>query len=464
MAGAPRKGKSGKSAKTLRVVGAATGLAVAIAVGWGFVHFYNAGPPHYPIASFATVRPVLQALSDKLPEQLQNPDESKWNTWAQREDAAIRSRLEQGSRDSMINLLMFGTSFTEQPRAPGALQRDDPLIQSRLNDLMRGLRDPQSNERLEFIARNVLGRSGLKIDSASDEQVRAFILENFERVTREHLSFRETSPKNSENDGAFSHRGIALDTKIFYSFSIDATLREMKSHGALREGSIRRVAVIGPGLDFTDKAFGYDFYPLQTLQPFAIYDSLVRLGLAQDGKVDIVSLDISPEVLDHLRQLRTRAQAGHPYVVQLPKESRPWTPELIDYWRSFGGGIGEAVAPISPPPALRDLETRAVEIRPDVVMRFQEANLNVVLEKHDLPSSELFDLVVATNVFIYYSSFEQALAMQNVSNMLKSGGFFLTNDRLTGLPEIPMRPAGYTSVRYGQGQNERDNIYAWQRQ
>ena len=463
MAGASRKGKSGKSAKTFHAVGVTIGSAVAIAVGWAFVHFYNAGPAHNPIARFATVRPVLQALSDKLPEQLQNPNESKWKTWAQREDTAIRSRLEQGSRDSMINLLMFGTSFTEQPRAPGALRRDDPLIQSRLNDLMRGLRDPKGNERLEFIARNVLGRSGLKIDSASDEQARAFILENFDRVTLEHLSFREL-PKNSERDGAFSHRGIALDTKIFYSFSIDATLGGMKNRGVVREGSIRRVAVIGPGLDFTDKAFGYDFYPLQTLQPFAIYDSLVRLGLAQDGKVDIVSLDISPEVLDHLRRSRTHARAGHPYVVQLPRESRPWTPELIDYWQSFGSGIGEAVAPISPPPALRDLETRAVEIRPDVVMHFQEANLNVVLEQLNLPSSELFDLVVATNVFIYYSSFEQSLAMQNVSNMLKPGGFFLTNDRLTGLVEIPMRPGGYTSVRYGQGQNERDNIYEWQRQ
>jgi hypothetical protein len=31
---------------------------------------------------------------------------------------------------------------------------------------------------------------------------------------------------------------------------------------------------VGPGLDFADKQEGYDFYPLQTIQPFAVIDSL----------------------------------------------------------------------------------------------------------------------------------------------------------------------------------------------
>lgn len=456
-----------KSVTTFRLVGAGTGLALAVAAGLAFVHFYNARRPHYPIVPFETVRPVLQALTDKLPEDLQDPNESRWNRWAQRQDAAIRSRLEQGSRDSMINLLLFGTSFTDQPRptAPATLQANDPLVQSRLNDFMRGLHDPKGNERLEFVARNVLGRAGLTIDDANDETVRAFILENFERVVLEHRTFRQLPTESaSKHNGEFSRRGIALDTKILSSFGIDAALRDMKNRGVVHEGSIRRVAVIGPGLDFTDKGFGYDFYPLQTLQPFAIYDSLLRLGLGQGRKVDIVWLDISPEVLDHLRQSRSRVQAGQKYILQLPREARPWSPELIDYWQSFGTAIGQPVAPINPPPALKDLETRAVEVRPDVVMQFQEADLNAVLEKLNLPSSELFDLVVATNVFIYYSSFEQLLALQNVSNMLKPGGFFLTNDRLERLPEIPMSPAGYTPVRYGERENERDNIYWWQRQ
>lgn len=51
----------------------------------------------------------------------------------------------------------------------------------------------------------------------------------------------------------------------------------------LREGQVARVAVVGPGLDFIDKndQSAYDYYPQQTLQPFALFDSLVRLGLAK---------------------------------------------------------------------------------------------------------------------------------------------------------------------------------------
>ena len=86
----------------------------------------------------------------------------------------------------------------------------------------------------------------------------------------------------------FRDRGISVDTTILSSFGIEGALRDMEDRAVLPKGSITRVAVIGPGLDFTDKGFGYDFYPLQTLQPFAVYDSLVRLGLGEPGKIEIM--------------------------------------------------------------------------------------------------------------------------------------------------------------------------------
>jgi SAM-dependent methyltransferase len=453
------------------VIGSAIAIAAAFLVS---THSRKAGASHYPILPFATVRPVLEGLANELPAELHEPDESKWNAWAQREDGAIRGRLEQGARDSMINLLLFGTSFTDQPRARGMLAPDDPLLQSRLSDFLPGVRDPDGNERLALV-RIMLGRRGLNIDNPDGyEKTKAFILENLQRVTLELRAFRrrfdEPTPESvrktglSEHSGVFRDRGIALDTKILASFGIDAALRDMKTRGAVGEGSISHIAVIGPGLDFTDKGFGYDFYPLQTLQPFAIYDSLVRLGLAQTGKIDIIALDISPEVLEHIRRARERATAGEGYTVQLPRESRPWVPDVIDYWRSFGSAIAEPVAPIQPPPALRDLETRAVRIRPEIVMSCQPVDLNFVLEQPRLPAKERFDLVVATNIFVYYNSLEQALALQNISTFLKPGGFLLTNEQLQGWAEIPMREVQSTPVQYGEGEFERDNIYWWQRQ
>ncbi len=238
----------------------------------------------------------------------------------------------------------------------------------------------------------------------------------------------------------------------------------MKDRAVLPQRSITRVAVIGPGLDFTDKGFGYDFYPLQTLQPFAVYDSLIRLGLAEPGKIKITAFDISREVLEHLRRARERAKTGENYVVQLPRESWAWAADAVQYWRSFGSEIGKPAAPIQPPPALKGLETRAVAIRPEVVLSCKPVDLNVVFEQFDRSATRRFDLVIATNVFFYYDTLEQALALQNVSTLLKPAGFLLTNDWLPYPSQIPMRSMGYTPVKYGEGSDWGDNVFWWQRQ
>ena len=175
-------------------------------------------------------------------------------------------------------------------------------------------------------------------------------------------------------------------------------MRDLKKRGVLREGQVARVAVIGPGLDFIDKneESGYDYYPQQTLQPFALYDSLVRLGLAKASAVSMSVFDISPRVIDHIQRARERARKNTGYVIQLPRDvARPWPPELIAYWRSLGDQVGTAVAPIRPPEIFRrlnsgqGLETRAVRIRPDVVLACEPVDLNIVLERVDLRADRL---------------------------------------------------------------------------
>jgi hypothetical protein len=219
--------------------------------------------------------------------------------------------------------------------------------------------------------------------------------------------------------------------------------------------------VIGPGLDFIDKneESGYDYYPQQTLQPFALYDSLVRLGLAKPNVVSMSIFDISARVIDHIQRARERARKNTGYVIQLPRDvSRPWPPELIAYWRSLGDRVGTAVEPIRPPETFHGLETRAVRIRPEVVLACEPMDLNIVLERINFtangpaaPGREQarFDLIVGTNIFIYYGAFEQALALENAGAMLKPGGLLLTNDRLPEISGGTMRLAGSTDVRYG---------------
>src|SRR6185295_3268852 len=106
-------------------------------------------------------------------------------------------------------------------------------------------------------------------------------------------------------------------------------------------------------------------------------------------------------VLDHLRQARAKT-----YTVQLPRDSSAaWTPEASAYWRSFGDQIGTEVPPIAPPALLKGIETRAVRIRPDVVQALELADLNLIVESR---KSANFDVVVATNILVYYDVFDQA--------------------------------------------------------
>ena len=449
-------------------------LMVAVAGVWLFAHCRaKQTHEHGPIVLFATAKPVLEALASELPPQLREPNEGKWKAWAQHEDNFVRARLEQGALDSMINLLLFGTSFTTQPRVITMRDFEDPVVQARVTDLLEALRNPGNNERIIFL-RNLLRSRGVDPNSSvGSEKTKNFVLENLRRVVQEQNTIRKQfdqagSESNqevglSERSRVFRDRGISVDTTILSSFGIDGALRDIKERAVLPKGSITRVAVIGPGLDFTDKGFGYDFYPLQTLQPFAVYDSVVRLGLAEPGMIEVTAFDISQEVLEHLRRARDRAEKGQNYVVQLPRESWPWAAEAVDYWRSFGSEIGTPVAPIQPPPALNGLETRAVAIRPEVVLSCKPVDLNVVFEQFAGSATKPFDLIIATNVFLYYDTFEQALALRNISTLLKPGGFLLTNDWLPHVSQTPMRSTEYTPVRYGESADRGDNIFWWQR-
>ena len=60
--------------------------------------------------------------------------------------------------------------------------------------------------------------------------------------------------------------------------------------------------------------------------------------------------------------------------------------------------------------------------------------------------NERFDLIVATNVLIYYDVFEQSLALANIATMLRPGGLLLSNNPVFALPGIPMDIAGSAEV------------------
>jgi len=237
--------------------------------------------------------------------------------------------------------------------------------------------------------------------------------------------------------------------------------------GGLPPRSVRRAAIIGPGLDFTDKAEGYDFYPLQSIQPFALVDSLTRLELAAPDALRVTTLDLSPRVNAHLEQARARARTGEAYTVQLvmaAEDSRhQWEPALVRYWEEFGDRIGDRVTPIPPPAIAGAVRVRAVRVRPSVTLSIVPQDLDIITERlAPLADQDRFDVIVATNILVYYDTFDQALALSNIAAMLRPGGFFVTNYAITPGPEFEPSAASVTPVYFDRQQNG-DTLYCYRR-
>lgn len=432
---------------------------------------------------FSEARPILAELQGALPPALNTLTpaqmEAAWPGWISRHDSEIRARLEQGDEDTVVNWMLFGTSFTSRPRAVlGAvesgtaadrelvLRRTIELISARLDDLLKALAAPGTDERRLF-ARALLQRKGLRLVTAADwEAAHKYLLAAVIRVANEQDQIDQELGATANLDPTtefvqrsrlFRTRGLSLDTSLVPNHAVEQALSAMRARGLIKPGTVRRVAIVGPGLDFADKDVGFDLYPQQTLQPFAVLDSLKRLGLAPSaGDPDIVLLDISPRIIDHVTQARARAARDIGYTLNLPlPRGTPWLPEVRTYWQTFGDRIGApAQAPSSK--VIADLaELRSVRARPSAVRRMSVLDVNIVTERLD---GETFDLVIATNVFIYYDVLEQALAMSNVEAMLKPGAFLLANVSAPNLTSVTLRPVDTTTTLYTRARDVNENI------
>jgi hypothetical protein len=399
--------------------------------------------------------------------------------WETARDQEIRSRLKRGDADSIVNLVLFGTSFTAQPRLTAKqtdTSEDDSqaagrIILARIRDFAVAVLHPGRNQRLQLVA-TWLKEYGIDpSDPAADKRITVVLLENIRRVLREQRAYNQAidSAKQAGDAGGvfvarsslYRDRGLSLDTSFRPNFAIERSLAEIQSAGLLSQ--IRRAAVIGPGLDFTDKRSGYDFYPIQTLQPFALIDSLRRLRMAEKSGPMVEIVDLSARVLDHINLAVAHARNGSAYTVQVPldRDTR-WLAETTGYWRSFGSEIGTSVQALSPPPGV-EVRMRAVRIAPDVVRLLRPADLNIVLQHLPLPDDRKLDLMIATNVMLYYEPFEQALALQNIAGMLRAGGMLLSNNALPQVPGVPMRPVGGTSLAYSEDPDDGDHVLWYQR-
>jgi hypothetical protein len=365
------------------------------------------------------IQPVFAAFAAAGIRAPTFSDEAEFDGWIRQRDADVRGRIDRGLEDSISALVLTGSSFTTLPRiqntgdAVNAAGDLTPAARGRVQAFVQAI-DEQDQERFGMV------REFLRRQRVPDEEVRAFVIGIVRRFALEQAGFQRKHAQGPPRmDGA-----ISGETSLLAGFAIEDSLANLKSRGAF-PARIRRIAVIGPGLDFAG-----DVFPPQSIQPFAILDSVLRLGIAQPADVEVTSFELNPSVLMHLKTLPAKVRSGR-YVLQLPGQAvTGWNAGATAYWQHFGESIGKPV-------------------KPQFATRILAEELNIVAQTRDMPAGHGFDLVVATNVLLYYNPLEQAMAMTNIAQMLASGGIALANnplptDRVQALEYLGVRHVSFT--------------------
>jgi hypothetical protein len=187
------------------------------------------------------------------------------------------------------------------------------------------------------------------------------------------------------------------------------------------DAQIRRVLIVGPGLDLAPRTALHEESPPQSYQPWAVIDALLSLGLARAADLTVVGADINPRVVNHLRRA-----AAEPPLLTLASEIRESDiVSLTADYRDYFGALGRAIGKEEPPGATRDRLLKTVQVSAPAARVLSAAPLDIVTERLD---TEPFDLAIATNILPYFDDAELAMALTNVSLMLRPGGVFLHNE------------------------------------
>ena len=429
--------------------------------------------------SFSEAQPVLNTYIGSLPPELKpsgKPTAAAWDKWVRDQDLAIRSRLERGQEDTLTNLLRVGVTYTKEERISysyleryGKDKFVDSLANKRADDLIRALSSTRANEGMVEM-RSFLEKQGFNLKTPDGQKrVKAYLLANLGRMRDEVVRAEAElyKNKNANLSQQFKDRGISTDSNLYPDYMIQLHLKHLMDAGLLKPGSIHRVAIVGPGLDFVNKNSGSDFYPPQSTQPFAVIDSLARLKLADPATLELYTFDISSRVNRHLARARVEAQAGKWYTIQLlSSPSDQWNKDyasgFLEYWQKLGSEIGKPAQKIPVPEAASDIWNRAIGVRPAVVERVTPKDMNVVFQTVQLPADKQFDLVIGTNIFVYYAALEQSLARANLGRMIRPGGYLISNEQLPS--KAPSNLTDSVQTKVSVSQNDTEYMYTYARQ
>ena len=377
---------------------------------------------------------ALAGAAARLPDV---KDTLEWDAWIRERDFLIRGRIDHGIEDSISELILFGTSFSAPPKlatAADAVNAAGGLTanaRARVEAFVQAI-DELDTERFRMVL------DFLRRRQITQDELSPFLSGNLRRFALEETSLRINQAR--------ADVAVSPETSLLINYAIEDTLRTLKTGHAL-PAHLQRIAVIGPGLDLAGDPDVYDFCGPQSIQPFAILESVLRLDLAAPAEVQVTAVDVNPFVLAHLRTSLAKARAGQRYLLQLSRPSAAqWNTSAVSYWQHFGETIGASTPATQMPPA--GIELRTISVKPQIAARISVEDLDIVTQTLESVSGPGFDLVVATNLLGYYNRVEQTLALTSVARMLGSGGILLANGIAAGVKLQEFDDLGVRHVSY----------------
>jgi hypothetical protein len=353
-------------------------------------------------------------------------------------------RVAEGDLDHLVFYLLQSTRFTTLPPIEPALSakalvdalaaderaaflRGAPLppsrvpapVRSRVTAFVRATARRSGDQRLAFF-RTLVER---EFPDRGDRE--AALAREYLRAMRFVYEKEFVAPRAEGGTAAvaalYRARGLSTDTAAEAGFLVHEGLGVVRALDP--SWHVRRVLVIGPGLDLAPRTALIDDRAPESYQPWALIDSLLALGLASADDLQVVAADINPRVVDHLRR-----SAGRPPVLTLVSEvAESDTVSLSAEYREYFQRLGSAAGTTDPaqPRAGRGRLRKIIRIKPQTAQLLHAAPLDVVTERLTGPP---FDLVVATNILPYFDDVALTMAMSNVAGMMAAGGMFLHNE------------------------------------
>jgi hypothetical protein len=309
-------------------------------------------------------------------------------------------------------------AFLEDGLAHGARAPTD--VTGRIGALLRALEKPGSDVRLMYF-RSLVETAFLDRSQRQDGLTREYFRAMRFVYEKEFVAQRAATPASAVAE-LYRTRGLSTDTAVEAGYVVNLGLRIIK--GLSAERRIRRVLIVGPGLDLAPRT-GLRDTPPESYQPWAVIDALLATGLAGAGELEVTAADINPRVVDHLRRARSvppRLQLATDIV---EKDGLTFSREYREYFADLGTWLS------SPPAGVRAEEDDEGRLRKSVPVSAALARV-LRAEPLDIVTERLtaapFDLVIATNILPYFDDRQLALAASNISAMLVPGGVFLHNE------------------------------------